>query len=268
MSSSTFVSASAIGASDFALQTVATNLSNQLTDGFYRSDAILTNTVFQDSLGTAEGPAGRRQNQGIPSLQSGSGVYVAATMRDFRQGVADSTKNKYDLFVNGPGFVEVDMGNDVKGYTRALHLKTDSEGMLRLITDYPLTDEIKIDPGKYVSFIVGKEGKVLGIAPDGNQEEIGQISLVNFINPAGLRAHEDTLFTWTPEAGDPISGSPGDPGFGAIIQGSIERSNVDGPTELIRAAMIQKYSNANATALRIAQSKENEDVRQLSQISG
>jgi len=267
MSTSTFVSASAITASDFALQTVATNLSNQLTDGFYRSDAILTNTVFQDVLGKTEGPTGKRQNQGIPSLQTGSGVYVAATMRDFRQGVADSTKNKYDLFINGPGFLEVDMGNDMKGYTRALHLKTDSEGILRLITDYPLTNEIKIDPGKYVSFLVEKDGKILGLTPEGTQDELGQLSLVNFINPAGLIAHEDTLFTWSPEAGDPLEGRPGDPGFGSMIQGSIERSNVDGPTELIRAAMIQKFSNANATALRIAQSKENEDVRQLSQIS-
>jgi flagellar basal-body rod protein FlgG len=152
------------------------------------------------------------------------------------------------------------------GYTRLGHLKVDSTGTLRTITDYPLTDNITIDMTKYQRLEITREGKVLGLNSQNSYDELGQITLKNFINPAGLEAHEDTLFVATLESGDPISGNPGEPYFGELMQGYVERSNVDGSKELIKAVMAQRYGNANAALLRMAQDMEKVNISQISQI--
>lgn len=264
---SAHIAATGVQAGDQAMQVAADNLANQLSDAFKRVDGVFQNTIYQDITGSFGGPQGNRQNIGIPPLQSGTGVRMAGIMRDFRPGISEATKNKFDVYIAGEGFLQVDIGNDTTAYTRMGHLKVDSSGTLRTLTDYPLTDNIQIDLTKYKDFNITRDGKVVGVDLTDNYTELGQITLWTFVNPAGLEAKEDTLFTWLPEAGQEVQGNPNDPGFGHLMQGYIERSNVNAPKELVNAVIAQRYSNANATLLRMAQDMEKVNISQIAQIA-
>jgi flagellar basal-body rod protein FlgG len=58
-------------------------------------------------------------------------------------------------------------------------------------------------------------------------QELGQLTLANFVNEAGLEPLGDNLFRETAASGPAIVGVPADPGFAHVQQGYLEASNVD-----------------------------------------
>ncbi|MEK7376499.1 MAG: flagellar hook-basal body complex protein, partial [Candidatus Margulisiibacteriota bacterium] len=70
--------------------------------------------------------------------------------------------------------------------------------------------------------------------------EIGQINLAKFPNASGLKSIGQNLFVRTDSSGDPIYGTPAQDGFGSIQQGSLEQSNVDVISEMMRMIMVQR----------------------------
>ena len=261
------VSATATQAADVMLQNSAHNLANARTTSFHRDDLVMTNLVYEDVVTGGGGPVGQSQ-LGIPHVQVGSGVRVAATLQSQHNGSPDPTKNQLDIYINGVGYLQVDLGNGLVGYTRAGNLKVDEDGLLRTAGDYPLMDNITIDMTKYSAVIIDKSGKVYGVDPtqaeDSRHVELGQLTLWTFMNPQGLERREDTIFIQSPEAGTSVSNNPGNDLFGTILQGYVERSTVDSSMELVNAINIQKYSNANATHLRLAQDMEKNNLQQIS----
>lgn len=56
----------------------------------------------------------------------------------------------------------------------------------------------------------GEDGTVTAILPgDSDPTELGQLTLVNFANPAGLSAEGDNLYLETAASGQPTEGIPG-----------------------------------------------------------
>jgi flagellar basal-body rod protein FlgG len=261
------IAATGIQVGDQALQISANNLANQMSDGFKKSDPVFTNIVYEKLVSTLSGTTNPGEEMGVPPLQAGTGVRLAGVSRDLRMGLSDPTKNKYDISINGEGYLQVDLGNNQTGYTRMGHLKLDDQGTLRTITDYPLMDNITIDSTQFVDFHIDKTGRVVGKDPQGAYQEIGQLTLWNFVNPQGLEDREDTVYVSTPASGQATQGNPGESGFGTIMQGYIERSNVDGPRELVRAVVAHRYTTSNAAMLRMAQQMENDTVKQISSVS-
>lgn len=270
MSEASAVAATALGAGDIALQVSAHNLSNQLSVGFQRKNPVTTNLVYQDVVAGTGGRVGEAE-LGIPTMQAGAGVRTAATLTDLRRGAPEPTKNQFDIYINGAGYFQVDLGNGMVGYTRAGHLKVDEDGLLRTATDYPLMDNITIDMTVYTSVIIDKAGRVFGVDPTqygtARQVELGQLTLWNFMNPQGLEAKEDTLFIESPEAGASIQSNPGENSVGTLLQGYVERSNVDGPMELVNAVRIHRYSNSNATMLRLGEEMERNNLQQIAAVT-
>ena len=267
MSTAAPVSATALQAADIMLQNSAHNLANVRTTSFNREDVVATNLVYEDIVTGGGGPVGQSA-LGIPSVQVGSGVRVAATLPSQRNGTPQPTKNQLDIYINGVGYLQVDLGNGLVGYTRAGNLKVDEDGLLRTAADYPLMDNITIDMTKYSSVIIDKSGRIYGVDPtqseDSRHVELGQLTLWTFMNPQGLEKREDTIFIQSPEAGTSVSNNPGQDLFGTILQGYTETSTVDSSMELVNAISIQRYSNANATLLRLAQDMDKNNLQQIS----
>ena len=93
---------------------------------------------------------------------------------------------------------------------------------------------------------------MFSIDEDGTAEDIGQIELVRFVNPAGLVALGDNLFATGENSGVPQSGLPGEDGFGGISQGFIEQSNVDPATEITQQIINQRYYQLNLRVFQTA----------------
>jgi len=72
------------------------------------------------------------------------------------------------------------------------------------------------------------------------------------MNPEGLRAIGGNLYEQTEASGDPIYGTAGDDGFGVILQGYLEKSNVDVVSEMINLIVSQRAYEINSKAVKTA----------------
>lgn len=81
---------------------------------------------------------------------------------------------------------------------------------------------------------------------------LGQIELVNFINPAGLHSLGDNLYASTNASGDPIAGVAGQNGMGQLRQGFIELSNVKLVEEMTDLITGQRAYEANSKSIQTA----------------
>jgi flagellar basal-body rod protein FlgG len=83
-------------------------------------------------------------------------------------------------------------------------------------------------------------------------QQIGNILLYTFPNPAGLNATGQNLYQETEASGNPTSGTPGTNGLGTILQGSLEMSNVNIMEEMINLIVCQRAYEANSKTIQAA----------------
>ena len=79
---------------------------------------------------------------------------------------------------------------------------------------------------------------------------VGQMQLSTFFNPAGLEAIGGNLFVETPASGSPSSGTPGSTGFGTILQGFLETSNVNPVNEITSLITAQRAYEMNSKVIQ------------------
>ena len=80
-------------------------------------------------------------------------------------------------------------------------------------------------------------------------QQVGQLQLANFINPAGLDPRGQNLYTETAASGNPTTGAPNANGLGALQQGAIETSNVNVVEELVTMIQTQRAYELNSKAI-------------------
>ena len=103
--------------------------------------------------------------------------------------------------------------------------------------------------GQLQGVTVDDAGVVKASFSNGDIKALGQVALVNFSNPSGLRQLGDSGWSSTGVSGSPIAGSAGQKGLGNLMSGTIERSNVDITEELVNLIAAQRNFQANAKAL-------------------
>jgi flagellar basal-body rod protein FlgG len=81
-------------------------------------------------------------------------------------------------------------------------------------------------------------------------QQVGQITIANFINPNGLTSLGQNLLQQTLASGDPIQGVPGQTGLGTIQQNALEGSNVDMATEMVNMIVGQRAYEANSKTIQ------------------
>ena len=215
-----WVSKTGLSAQDTNMSTISNNLANVNTTGFKRDRA-----VFQDLLYQIDRQPGglNTQNSELPSgLQLGTGVRIVGTSKQFSQGNLEVTEQPLDMAVNGRGFMQILLPDGQIAYTRDGQFQLNSNGDIVNPDGYLLEPNINV-PENATNITIGKDGTVTAVTDDQQApQNLGQITLVNFINPQGLQAIGNNLFKATNASGDPAEGVPGLLGLGSLEQGMVE----------------------------------------------
>ncbi len=240
--------ASGMHAQQLYIDTIANNLANVNTTGFKKSKV-----EFQDLLYQTIRPAGSFTGEGIQNpteLQVGCGTKPVSTAKLFTQGDVTQTGNSLDLAIEGDGFFQFRMTDGTIGYSRDGTLKISSDGQLVNSDGYYLEPNITI-PSDTQSISISRDGIVsVELSNSTQSQEIGQLELARFINPAGLKNIGRNLLMPTGASGEPIIGVPELDGFGGLNQGYIESSNVEVVEEMVNMIVAQRAYELNSKAIQ------------------
>ncbi|WP_337841131.1 flagellar basal-body rod protein FlgG [Rheinheimera sp.] len=243
-----WISKTGLDAKQRDISVISNNLANASTVGFKKSRAIFEDLLYQN----VNQPGGRSsQNSELPNgLMLGAGTKVVATQKSFTQGNMITTDNSLDVMIQGHGFFEVLMPDGTISYSRNGQFTTDSDG--NLVTSgagYQIQPNIVI-PEDAQSITISQDGEVSVRLPGQTENTVlGQLTLTNFVNPAGLEPVGQNLFTQTAASGDPIQGIPGLEGRGILVQGSLETSNVNVTEELVSLIESQRVYEMNSKVI-------------------
>ena len=233
-----------------SIDVTSNNLANVNTTGFKKS-----RVNFQDLMYQNVKQAGTPNAQGsqIPTgIEVGHGSKVAATQKMFTPGSLQSTDNPLDLAIEGDGFLQVMRPDGTIAYTRDGALKQDSQGRIVTSDGYPIQPQINI-PQDATKISITSDGTVsVQLAGDNQPQQIGQIELARFSNPAGLQSNGRNLFEQTVASGEPVVGAPGGQGFGTVAQGFLEKSNVKVVEEMVGMISAQRAYETNSKAIQAA----------------
>ena len=103
--------------------------------------------------------------------------------------------------------------------------------------------------GDLQQLTVDQTGTVIGVFSNGRSYSLAQVALAKFVNNEGLMSEGGTLFSASPNSGDPIIGTAGTGGRGSIQPSSLEMSNVDLSKALTELIVIQRGFQANAKTI-------------------
>ena len=230
------------------IDVTSNNLANTNTTGFKKS-----RVNFQDLMYQTINQPGTPNAQGseIPvGIEVGHGARAGATQKLFTPGSLQSTDNPLDMVIEGDGFFQVERPDGTIAYTRDGSLKQDSEGRLVTSDGYPLQPEIFVPEGA-TDISITSDGTITArVDGEPEPEELGQVELVRFSNPAGLNSTGRNLYEETVASGDPIVGFAGEDGYGTIAQGYLEMSNVEVVEEMVNMISAQRAYEINSRSIQ------------------
>jgi len=172
--------------------------------------------------------------------------------KDFSFGSAIVTKNPFDIQIEGAGFFQIQTADGQIGFTRDGAFKRDPSGRLIDKNGNTLQPEISV-PADASGVDISASGEVKIIKGlNEPPQTVGQIDIVNFVNPAGLKSIGKNLFVQTPASGQPIATRPGLQGTGYLAQGQLEGSNVNIVDEMVNMIMAQRFYETNSKAIQAA----------------
>jgi flagellar basal-body rod protein FlgG len=225
------VARTGLDAQDMKMRVIANNLANVNTTGFKRDRANFETLAYQQMV--QAGAPSDQQNKFATGLNLGSGVKVAGTARSDTQGAFNQTDNSLDVAIEGAGFLQVQQADGTTAYTRAGNLSLSAEGNLVTSDGKSIIPQITVPQGA-TGMTIGADGTVTAtLTGQTEPQQLGQIELARFVNPAGLTAIGGNLLTESAASGTPQVGIAGTEGRGMIRQGMLEGSNVNTVEELV-----------------------------------
>ncbi|MGA7779729.1 MAG: flagellar basal-body rod protein FlgG [Paraburkholderia sp.] len=247
MNRSLYIAATGMNAQQSQMDVISNNLANVSTNGFKGSRAVFEDLLYQ----TVRQPgADSTQQTQVPSgIQLGTGVQQVATERLYTQGNLQQTGNSKDVAINGSGFFQVQMPDGTTAYTRDGSFQTNAQGQLVTSSGYQIIPSITI-PVNATSLTIASDGAVSITQPGStNSNQIGSLQIATFINPAGLDAQGENLFSETSSSGTPNVTAPGSNGSGSLQQNYVETSNVNVVQELVNMIQTQRAYEINSKAV-------------------
>ncbi|USN98094.1 MAG: flagellar basal-body rod protein FlgG [Phycisphaeraceae bacterium] len=247
--------ASGLNALNARLDVIANNIANANTTGYKASRANFQDLLYVERA--QPGVENANGDQRPTGLYVGLGVKVSGTQVEFSQGSPISTDQPLDMMIDGAGFFQVAVDDELGGgtaYTRAGNFTLNADGEIVLANDQGrrLIPTITLDED-VLQVDVDRNGRVFVLRPGQTQlEEVGQIETATFINPTGLRQVGENLFVESAASGPPVTGEPGTDSRGGIQSGMLESSNVDPTRELVNLIRTQRSYELNSQTIRAA----------------
>lgn len=221
------------------ISVAAQNLSGAGVDAFQKLTVIAKDLPYVN-----QSPGAPTSNSGTVNevgLQMGLGVKVAGISRSLKHGDYNETDEPFDLAIKGAGYYQIKLPNGDTAYTRVASFKVDGKtNNLTTLEGYEIIPTITIPP-QATEFMVSPDGVVqVSLQGNANPQTLGQIQLATFVNPSGLKAQGDTMFTETAASGSPSIENPGLNNKGTIAQFWRETSNINSVDEIIHLVQIQQ----------------------------
>ena len=244
MIGSLYIAESGLDAQQKLIDVVSNNITNSATPGFKKSRIDFTDLVFTNSINND-------QNIGQKySAPLGAGVSVSTNIIDFSIGTIKRTNRPLDIYINGDGFIEVNMEDGEVGYTRAGELMLDNDRYLATSNGHRLTSNISV-PQDVTDIKIDSNGIVTGMS-DYGLVEFGKIELAKFDNNRSLELIGDKLYRSSDGFSSVGYNEPGDNGTGTLIQGAIELSNVSMNEEMVNLMIAQRAYQLNARLIQVS----------------
>ena len=227
------------------MNVVANNMANINTSGF-KSEMLL----FEEY----EMPVARDQNW-APADQFLSYTQDWATIHDYSAGALHVSGNTFDVALQGDGFLAVETP-DGERYTRNGEFKLDNTGKLVTNDGHPVLSE-----GGHITFSasdtdisIDSEGNILTSA--GNK---GRLKLVAFESPQALSREGSNLFFGENPVQDQTT---------RVIQGSLERSNVSGVTEMANMIRVNRAYQSLSQIMQRQDDLRRSAIQKLASLQG
>jgi flagellar basal-body rod protein FlgG len=247
-----WTAASGMRAQQLNVDTISNNLANVNTTGFKKQ-----RMEFQDLLYETLSRTNLEQGQGRPvNLEMGHGVMPIATTRSFMKGNLEQTYNELDFAIDGDGFFVVRDENDNLFYTRDGSFKLSAEDDEVMLVNsngyYVQCEDGDLELGENIEEISVREDGMIYVKRQDEEEyeEISQLTLARFPNPAGLEALGKNLYTQTVASGEAIEAEEGE--AGTVQQGFLETSNVQVVDEMVRLITAQRAYEINSKSIQTA----------------
>lgn len=230
------------------LDVISNNLANVNTGGFKKSRTQFEDLFYQtvrsvgaDTVGGGKVPTG---------IQVGMGAKPTSVQKIFTQGDYAETGNDLDWAIEGRGFYKI-VKNGTELYTRDGSFKRDQDGYVVTANGDRVQPEFAVPEGTTSLAI---DGSGVLVAKDAKEQTLAtiQITIHDFINPAGLKSMGGNLYAVTEASGQPVEGNPGNGSLGSISQHYLETSNVDVTEEMVNLIITQRAYEINSKAIKTA----------------
>jgi len=253
-----YTGANGMIAQEARMDNIANNLANVDQTGFKRDLTIfkafpdmLIRRINDDGLGIV--PAGSYDTMPIVG-KLGTGVEVNEVYTLFDQGSLQRTENNTDLALEGRGFFVIQTERGER-YTRNGAFTVNQEGVLMTHNGEPVLGENGIIRLQHNNFIINERGEVMvngaisleprdPVSMTGNDwqdpQVIDRLRVVDFENIREIKKEGDSMYRETPESGPALPA-----GEFKVLQGFIEKSNVNVVREMVDMIEVQRSYEAN-----------------------
>lgn len=292
-----YTAATGMVTEQFRTDVIANNLANAATTGYKHDKAVhaefhnmLIRRVYDHEDGGTVGMVGNGFNSlaslgtssndvtqikgfnadpfYMPSIgQLGLGDYIDEIAVDYSQGAFETTGNTFDLAIAGQGFFVVQTPDGIR-YTRNGAFFRNQNGVLQDIRGYNILDvnnqPITIPANVSSERIIVTGDGTISTMNNNRQQVIGQIQLVQFANRYQTQKQGDNLFYAVTDnngnVAQPIQAT------GEIVQGMLEKSNVEIVREMVELIHTHRLYEANAKAVTTQDTMLDASVNQVGRI--
>ncbi len=233
------------------VEVISNNIANLTTTGYKRRRAEFQDLMYQSlrRVGSNSSDTGTL----VPSgAQIGLGVKTAAIYPINEQGTLQQTSNTLDLAIQGHGYFQVTMPDGQTAYTRDGTFGLAADGTIVTADGYTVQPGLQI-PAAATGVTINTNGQVqVTLQGQTAPTTVGQVQIAVFPNEAGLDAQGSNLLLQTSASGAPVAGNPGITGFGTVLQGFVEGSNVNIVTEITNLITAQRAYEMNSKVITAA----------------
>ena len=241
------VAKTGLNAQQVRMQIISNNLANVNTNGFKKDRANFESLLYQ--VIRSSGAQTSVDTELTSGFSVGTGVNIVNSNKLHSQGSIVSTDNSLDLAIDGGWFFKVILPDGQIVYTRNGAFSRNDEGVLTTNSGFIIQPEIAI-PAEATKINVSADG-IISVQVPGQVEaqEVGQLQLADFQNRRGLEPIGENFYVETIASGPPILENPFAAGFGKLVQGSLEASNVNVVQELVDMIETQRAYEVNSKAI-------------------